>query len=327
MSLGEIKLSIIVPIYNVEKYLAECLDSILIQQLGISFEVILVNDGSTDKSIDIATNYALAYPKKFILIEQKNQGLSAARNSGLDVAKGDYVLFLDSDDCLEKDGLPKLIDIALTEKADVVVGNFIKFFNDGTQKKNKNLISIDEAIGQDWLQLSLEKRKYMPAVWFKLYRREFLTNNKLYFVFGLINEDQVFSTEVFLKAKKITAKDVVFYRYRVRPGSISTSLDKENAIKRVDSDLHTVKCLIKLAHECESKYLRKLILGRLIKIIGPSLLTLYKNKSLDVVALEKYIKEVDKIRIHQYLRIVRFSQIIDWILLKKGFMTYLKWRS
>jgi heptose III glucuronosyltransferase len=232
-------LSIIVPIYNVEKYLSECLESILCQNFDFSFEIILVNDGATDGSKKIAKSYSNNYPDKFIYLEQVNKGLSAARNSGLNISKGQYVLFLDSDDCLSNTGLSDLVHKAMNQNLDIMVGNFINFYEDSSEFKNKKIVQSDTEIGEAWLTKSLSQRKFMPAVWFKLYRRSFLLDQNIMFVDGLINEDQLYSILTFVKAMNVSSIDIPFYRYRHRSGSISKVLDMKSAIRRVESDLYS----------------------------------------------------------------------------------------
>lgn len=158
--MDKISASIIVPIYNVEKYLAECLDSLERQTLD-DIEIIMVNDGSTDNSGDIAKTYA-AQNENFCLINRENGGLSAARNSGLDVARGEYVYFLDSDDFLADDAIEKLYKKAKAENLDQL--RFVAYtFEDGTknylwtgilQKVDTNILEITLEFTRAWIFIS-----------------------------------------------------------------------------------------------------------------------------------------------------------------------------
>ena len=124
-----IVLSIIVPIYNVEPYLKECLDSILEQDLD-HYEVLLINDGSTDDSGAIAREYTEKHPAHFHYYEQKNQGVSCARNKGIAQATGTYVIFVDPDDAIKNNSLRIMLDAALQSGSDILVGNFVHWFED-----------------------------------------------------------------------------------------------------------------------------------------------------------------------------------------------------
>ena len=157
--------SIIVPIYNVEKYLARCIDSILDQDYA-NYEIILVNDGSTDNSLLIAEKYSKKY-SNIILINKENGGLSDARNVGLDTAKGQYVIFLDSDDAIDKNAL-KTINCALEnqEDIDVLAGEYKEIFSDKVviQSRYSNGNNNSTITGVHFLKEQLtHKRMYMNA--------------------------------------------------------------------------------------------------------------------------------------------------------------------
>ena len=131
------QISIIVPIYNVENYVLLSLESIYKQGLDEeSFEVILINDGSTDKSMEIIADFILHH-KNIIVINQENQGLSVARNNGIAHARGEYILMPDSDDLLIENSLPTLLDLAIKNQADLVVADFIEMYDEQIKKKKK----------------------------------------------------------------------------------------------------------------------------------------------------------------------------------------------
>tara|TARA_R110001599_G_scaffold81173_1_gene219061 strand:- start:6677 stop:7663 length:987 start_codon:yes stop_codon:yes gene_type:complete len=327
MKSDKIELSIIVPIYNVEEYLEECLDSILGQFFSFTYEVILVNDGSTDNSKVIANDFCQRYPNIFIYYEQINQGLSVARNSGFSLANGQYILFLDSDDCLSNDGLKKLLEIATTKNLDVAIGNFIHFYENGKEDVNKSLVECDVVTGKEWLYKSLKKRKYMPAVWYKLYRREFLVDNDLHFVPQLINEDQLYSVQVFAKAKAVSATNIPFYRYRHRKGSISKKVDYRSALKRVDSDLITTKELISISTRLSDARLEKMVIERVIRLLKSSYTSLAQSEGIEQMELAEYIQKANSLKLYRYVRFSRLSHLVDFITLVFGFGCYLKWRS
>ena len=128
-----LKVSIIVPIYNMEQYLNRCLESI-INQTYENIEIILINDGSKDNSLEICKNYAKK-DNRIMIIDQKNSGVSSARNSGLDKATGEYLAFVDPDDWIDKDGIEKMVDFALKHKCDIAFFDYK--INDEIQKSEK----------------------------------------------------------------------------------------------------------------------------------------------------------------------------------------------
>ena len=226
-----IKLSIIVPIYNVEEYIRPCLESIFQQGLGDDyFELILVNDGTKDNSFkkidDIVANHS-----NVIIVEQDNQGLSIARNSGLKRAKGQYVLFLDSDDLLLDSSLSQLLDLALESSADLVIADFIKLDNDEilsmSVKANQDII-VEEKSGIDVFLHNFNPQQCY--VWRTLYSKEFLNKNRLCFIPNLYFEDIPFTTECYLKAKKCIVTNSVFYIYRQRDNSIVSTINMRKLI-------------------------------------------------------------------------------------------------
>lgn len=223
-----IELSIVVPIYNVENYLRECLES-LYNIKNIKKEIILVNDGSTDGSLKIIKQFEEKYPSITKVVDKKNGGLSDARNAGAKLAKGDYIYFIDSDDFVDSLKLEEVFFEGKQRNADVIKGNGVYL------KKDKMVKSFEEGIipdgfyeGREMIKL-LHKSKIIRAeVWLSIYKSEFLKKNNITFEKGLIYEDMIFSYKVWLYSNKIFYKDIKFYYYRLREGSImSSGLNKE----------------------------------------------------------------------------------------------------
>ena len=220
-------LSIIVPVYNVEKYLVECLDSVLVFQDvdANDYEIILVNDGSTDGSTEICENYAKMHDQiKYIY--QENQGLSVARNTGIRAAMGDYLLFLDSDDKLKSNVL-KSLQKYTDGQTQVVVGKISKF-NDNNSDVEKFPINYDQYVEiknptQLFNILDGNKRFWFAAV-LLIVKREFIASNSLYFYPGIYHEDELWFPSVMLAAESVSLFNEDFYMYRVnREGSIITN--------------------------------------------------------------------------------------------------------
>ena len=210
------RFSIIIPVYNVESYLRECLDSVL-GQTFTDWEAICVNDGSTDGSAAILDDYARR-DKRFLIIAQPNGGLSAARNTGLAAATGEYMLFLDSDDWVEPTMLKQLAHHCNST-------DMLCFACRRTDNGASDPLQTEQAAGWDYYNRhALERREVaFVCVWQRCYRRSFLIENNLCFREGILHEDNEFTPRACLKAKKVTVIPDVLYNYRVRPGSIMTT--------------------------------------------------------------------------------------------------------
>lgn len=319
-------LSIVVPIYNVQEYLPECLESIIAQGIP-SYEVILVDDGSTDGSGSIAREYAHKYSTLFHYTEQTNQGLSAARNTGISQSRGAYILFLDSDDFLSESGLKALLELAKEKHPDITIGNFWHYRKDGSKRINNAFISVSNISGSVWLRQSLQQRKYYPTACWRLYRREFLTGNNLFFENGLLNEDQLFTVESMCAANVVTTANIPFFVYRHRSGSITKTLDPEILCRSAGSDLITTLKLQVLCSNNFDKDLTRLVMNHCISLLRTSGVALYNNVLTDDPFIADLIRQVDELKLYRFIRFYRLSHIIDWIALRTGFKAYLAWRS
>lgn len=210
-------LSIIIPAYNVEQYIKRCIVSCLNQNIDKSkYEIIVVNDGSKDNSRIIAEQIA-SENSNIIVINQDNQGLSAARNAGLSKASGDYVWFVDSDDWIHEDCLLNLMDLCLN--VDVLCLSYETFYEDGTTSSIVSPSIPKEMNGQS---LFVTKKFCTPAQ-FYIYRREFLLNNNLLFYYGILHEDMEFTPRMLCLAKSINICMTPVYYYYIRSNSIMTT--------------------------------------------------------------------------------------------------------
>lgn len=208
------KISIIVPIYNVEKYIKQCLLSIL-EQSYKNLEIILVNDGTQDSSMEIIKSYLL--DSRIKVINKENGGLSSARNRGLEIATGDYVAFIDSDDWIRVDKLMELYNIIQNEKLDFIIGNG-EYYPSKEKIHKKNYSGIKTGI--ELFKEMLEKKDYLETVWKCIYNRKFLEENNIKFIEGLLHEDTSFMFECLIKASKVKYENINFYFYRKREDSI-----------------------------------------------------------------------------------------------------------
>lgn len=224
-------LSIIIPVYNVAPYVRACLNSIYQQGTKEEdFEVILINDGSTDNSLQIITDIEKRHTN-IIIITQENQGLSISRNQGIIRATGEFILFVDSDDLLIPNTLSYLLQCARKYNTDMVQGKFIKLNNDEIKKyspphshfpdlsKTGNLIKKGEtAFTEDY-------NLYESYVWVYLFKREFIVKNKLFFPEHKYFEDIPFTVTGILKAERFLPLPTLFYIYRQRDNSIMSTID------------------------------------------------------------------------------------------------------
>lgn len=219
------QLSIIIPAYNVETFLPQCLNSIITQNLA-DYEVLCVDDGSTDGTLRLLNSYADEHPELRVLT-QSNQGVSAARNYGLKEAKGEYVLFVDSDDWLCKGALSGLA--AFLNGEDVVCFNAKKYLEKADEFKDNNLLSVDGIVkGWDYFNKVrlIPSEIHFVCVWQRAYRRAFLEENNLSFAEGLHRaEDDLFTTMVMYYAETLKVIDDCVYVYRIRDNSITTTVD------------------------------------------------------------------------------------------------------
>ena len=229
-------ISIIIPVYNVEKYLAECVDSVL-RQTYTDYEIILVDDGSTDSSGRICDDYA-AKDARIRVIHQKNGGLSAARNTGLREAVGEYVYFLDSDDYIEDCTLLRLTETAGEENADVVFFDGYVFFDeceeDDTVSRYIRKEQYPAMRGREMLFRLLESDEYRTAVPMILLRREYLMQHDLWFLEGVIHEDELYTFLVYNADGRVSHCRKQLYARRIRPASIMTA---SGTMRRYDSML------------------------------------------------------------------------------------------
>lgn len=216
-----IKFSVVIPAYNVERYLSKCIESI-INQTYSNLEIILVNDGSPDRCLEIMQQYA-KQDRRIIVVSQENGGLSAARNAGLRVATGDYVSFIDSDDWVEPDMFSVLAAHLAGASPDYACFR-LQFDNEKTGKSSVygSPYPIEKLVGRDAILEDTLKVRHIPtSAWSKVYNRTFLSDNNLLFEPGIVNEDTLFSIQAACCADKVTFVNRVFYHTIEREGSIS----------------------------------------------------------------------------------------------------------
>lgn len=222
----DLKLSIIIPIYNVEKYIGTTIESIYRQNLSNEeFEVILINDGSTDNSLKIINELSIKY-NNIIVLTQENQGPSIARNKGISIAKGEYIHFMDSDDIVMDSSLQKMLNTAIEYQLDILKGDYIRASNLDIEKGIKPIkqeVTYKLKTGEEGF---IDDNDPMYCyIWMHLFKREFLLNNNLFFINIGCFEDTAFIAHTYLKAKRYMAITHIFYIYRRHDSSIMSTMD------------------------------------------------------------------------------------------------------
>lgn len=214
------KVSVIIPVYNVEDYLAECLDSV-INQTERDIEIICVEDCSTDSSLEILQEYAKKDNRIVILQNEMNSGLSVTRNNGLAIAKGEYILFVDSDDLIKPELLEQTLKYA--DGVDMVCFNYEEY-NPQKIGSFAHGYNLEDGLysNEEYFVESQKKSSFVVVAVAKLYRKDFLLQNNLRFLDGMLYEDNLFYLQCVLKAKNIYSLNLKLYIYRIRPNSIMT---------------------------------------------------------------------------------------------------------
>ena len=253
----DIRLSAIIPLYNAGEMFRNFMDSLVAQTLS-SLEIIIVNDGSTDNSEQVAREYAEKH-QHITVISQPNGGVSRARNAGLNIAKGRYVTFPDADDILNPQMYQTLIDMCEQDDLDVAQCNGERYFV-GSEKV-KPIIPVDRlkstAVmdGPTWLKTALATNRYLHVVWLGVYRLALIKKHQLYFEPGLHHQDIPWTTEVMFNAQRVRYTQKILYRYYIHGQSISNQ--KRTGMKNVEYQRHYLK-IAKMLDELNQRYKSKI---------------------------------------------------------------------
>lgn len=300
------KFSIIVPVYNVEDYIEKCLESIK-NQTYKDYEVIIVNDGSKDKSIEKAKKY----PYK--IINQKNMGLSAARNTGIKHATGDYLIFLDSDDYIEKD-LLRQINNSLKNDPDIVRFQIREVYEDGKKIDYKEEKFTNKK-GEEAFEL-ITKYHFVENAWCYAIKKEYWFNNKFQFKKGTVHEDYGIIPLVIIKSKTVNSISYIGYNYVQRNGSIMNSSNYEKTKKKVNDFYEHYKYLNKEIDKTNinSKIFKSFIANSM----------LLKICNLKYKDYKKHLKNLKKLNIYDNILSDTATRKIKKILLKISPRLYYK---
>lgn len=237
------KISVIIPVYNAEKTIAESLDSIINQSFIENTEIILIDDGSSDSTREIIRGYSQRH-KSIVLLTQKNSGPSAARNNGLNAARGEYVFFMDADDLLEINALEFMYAAAKPIDADMVLGKY-DIFNEYTFTPVRNL---DNVVTQKYIHKFDSSLLWTFSLWNKLFKREVIEKNSLRFPEDTsYSEDGVFTMNFIYKSKIITGYDGIVYHYRKANPHVNNSITATISEKKVRDYIRAHKLILEAA--------------------------------------------------------------------------------
>ena len=319
------KLSIIIPVYNAEQYFQKCLESVFNQDLSLqNYEVICINDGSTDASLSILNKFQ-EEKTNLKVISTENKGPAHARNIGLEIAKGEYITFVDADDYIVIDSLRKVLDYIDRNSLDILYANILWQDNDGIIYEDNNIIGKDNVISDGLIH----QRRTLPPTF---YKRE-LIGKMIFPTKVMIGEDTIFNALVQLKAKKVSFFSEPYYVYVNTPNSLSKKIFTDKAYIGF---LEAVKQLISFKeHEIdptcllEKKYIDSVILIFLNRIIDFHILPNFDDKKY--VSLMNEIKKDNKHLLNEinikypYFgnNFFSFKYYQKWLKLKSKFYNFL----
>ena len=269
-----IKLSIIVPVYNVEKYIKKCISSLL-KNGEERYEIIIVNDGTKDRSIDIVRETFDDF--RIRVLEQENAGLSAARNHGIIEAKGEYIWCVDSDDWVETDEIPRMLD----ELNGIDALYFGSFFSEQEGRMESKVIKLNNS-GETGRELACSSFSHCAPYY--IIRREMLLDKNLFFKEGILHEDSLFTPTMIMQCKTVKCINKPLYHYRQRFGSIMNAPVNP---KRINSLIYVINHLLELGDSIDVEIRYKW--GRCIAQLTNELL--FCTKKLDDKNKGKIVKE------------------------------------
>ncbi|MGA5657760.1 glycosyltransferase [Rahnella contaminans] len=249
-------LSIIVAVYNGEQFLSQFFDNI-IQQALTDFEMIIINDGSTDKSAEIIESYRTSF-EAYKVFTIENQGVSIARNHGLSQATGQYLAFPDIDDNIHPGMYQKLLEMAEKNSLDVATCNGRYVYENSEKNKiifpPERLSSTGVISGDVWLKQALNSRKFLHVTWLNIYNHDFIKRHHFSFEPGLRHQDIPWTTEILLAAERVQYTSDIFYDYLIHSNSVSHRTDGD--VTEVRSAHHYMK-ILRMLDDINHRYQEK----------------------------------------------------------------------
>ncbi len=242
------ELSIIIPAYNVEKYIVKCLDSLLMQQV-LDCEIIVINDGSTDNTSNVVNEYITNTSKNILLINSQNEGQGIARNRGIELAKGKYIMFVDADDYVMANSLHLLINRMNSENLDILCGNYEKVDLNGKVIPKNNIEKVLKFTSNvvDAPTFLSENFGFLCYTWTFIYKTEFIKHLDVHFKGKIYLEDTEWLSRIIVNAKRISMLNISFYNYVQTPTSSMRDIHKFE--KRINDTLLVTELLKKFQLE------------------------------------------------------------------------------
>lgn len=290
-------ISIIIPVYNAEKFLKRCIESV-INQTYKNIEIILIDDGSTDDSFNICQKY-MDMDSRIIAIHKENQGVSFARNEGIRISKGIYITFIDSDDWIEKNEIEVLYKKLKEKNVDIVRGNYYQDDDNGIYKHGNllnfenTIIGKNDKIQRNELLKNILNGKFLSYVWLLLIKKSLLTENNIMFKENIVlMEDTIFYTELCSLDNSIYIYDSKLYHYYDNNKSATKSI--ENIERNIDCILKVNKILkdVVIKRNMSKKEWYKIIDTTHSNLIMNLFFNMYKRKSKKLSEVGEKIKQI-----------------------------------
>lgn len=313
------RISVIVPVYNAEKYMARCLDSILMQA-DESIEVVIVNDGSTDSTEEVIKTYIGKYKSSIKYIKKENSGVANARNIGLEKATGDYIIFVDSDDYIDKDLFEKLQPY-MERNIDIIKYKAIIETEEEEKIGQYEGPTFEITTGEDAFSKLCFEDEMVDALWVYAYKRELFTKNKLKFMANVEHEDFGLIPLLILKAKTFISTDIQGYHYVQSSNSLTRTKDYSKTVKKAfDTLLHYDNLVQKI-----EKYQISPKAKDDVKIFYTNSILLRVNH-LEKKEKKRFIKEIRKRKMARNIKTRNVKQLFKRIILEINIPLYLKLR-
>ena len=311
------KISVIIPVYNTEKYLKRCLDSVIAQEYK-DLELVLINDGSTDNSEQLINEYKTKYPELISYYNKENTGVADTRNFGIKKAKGEYIMFLDSDDYIDT-ALLKNLEEYINKNIDLIKFKLQRVNEEGETLEIVPGATFEETTGEEGFNKLYSTDVLLDSPCVYLIKKEILTKNNLKFMVGTEHEDFGLVPFIIVLAKTMVSVNFYGYYYIQSENSITRNENYKKTIKKAYDALKHYDNAIELT--------QKLKLGKLtkqnIKIYYTNAIIL-KAKELHKEEQEKYIKEIQARKMVKNIKVRNLKQLIKKILLSLNIKLYLQ---
>lgn len=313
------KISIIIPVYNTGKHIEKCLNSILNQTKNTDLEVIIINDGSTDNSEDIITQYMQKHNLNIKYYSKENEGVAKTRNFGIEKAASEYIMFLDSDDYIKENTL-EILEKYIEQDIDL-----IKFKLQRVDENDNVIEEVDGPIfekitGQEAFNKLYGEDVLLDSPCVYLMKKKLFTENNFEFQ-RTYHEDFGLIPFIILVAKTVTSISEYLYKYVQAPNSITRTEDYNKIIKKMEDVLYHYDNMLKILEKLDLEEITK----DNVKIYYTNAIVL-KIQELKKESQNKYIKEIHKRKMHKNIKVRNFKQLIKRLLLKWNVKLYLKLR-